>query len=190
MLWFMKNKLNNMASVGRCFFIIVFLFLFSGPRLAFCQDFLMGKVLAVHPNKMEIEIAPLPAEKLSETGADNITILVRIAEENNLPGNGRTVFFPRSVVVGERIRLWGSMVQNGDPVFVATDIRGCRGRGCFDPTGVRYRLLQIRKHKQRHRHIDDTNRQDSDIHKPNRDDHPEKGYGWTGENSGGGGGGN
>ena len=144
-----------MASVGRCFIIIVFLFLFFEPGLAFCQDFLMGKVLAVDPNKMEIEIAPLPAEKQSETGVDNTIILVRIAEENNLPRDGRTVFFPRSVVVGERIRLWGSMVQNGNSVFVATDIRGCRGRGCSDPTGVRSRLLQSRKNSPRRRHIDD-----------------------------------
>ena len=150
----------------------------------------MGKVLAVHPNKMEIEIAPLPPGKPSETGVDNTTILVRIAEENNLPRDGETVFFPRFVVVGERIRLWGRMVQNGAPLFVATDIRGCRGRGCSDPTGVRYRLLQIRKHKQRHRHIDGTYRQDSEIHRLNRGDYPEKGHGWTGENGGGGGGGN
>ncbi|MBW1751315.1 MAG: hypothetical protein JRJ37_11600 [Deltaproteobacteria bacterium] len=132
----------------------------------------MGKVLAMDPNKMEIEIAPLLAEEPSETGVDNTTILVRIAEENNLPGDGRTVFFPRSVVIGERIRLWGSMVQNGDSVFVATDIRGCRGRGCSDPTGVRSRLLQSRKNSHRRRHIDDTG----------------KGHGRTGGNGGGGGG--
>lgn len=144
-----------MAFVARYFFIIFFLYLFSGAGSAFCQDFFMGKVLAVNLEKMEIEIVPLSTEKLSKTGSDNEAILVRIAEENNLPGEGETVVFPRCVVVGDSIRLWGNRAKNGDHIFFATDIRGCRGGGCSDPTGVRSRLLQSRKHSQRRRHIDD-----------------------------------
>ena len=132
----------------------------------------MGKVLAVDLEKMEIEIVPLSTGKLSETGSDNEAILVRIAEENNLPGEGEDDVFPRCVVVGDSIRLWGNKVQNGDHIFFATDIRGCRGGGCSDPTGVRSRLLQGRKDGQRRRHIDDAG----------------KGHGRREGNGGGGGG--
>ena len=144
-----------MVSVARIFVIILFLYLFPGTGTAFCQDFFMGKVLAVDLEKMEIEIVPLAAGKLFKTSSDNEAILVRIAEENNLPGEGEDVVFPRCVVVGDSIRLWGKRAQNSDHIFFATDIRGCRGGGCSDPTGVRSRLLQSRKKDQRRRHIDD-----------------------------------
>ena len=156
-----------MAPVVRIFCGIFFLYLFSGAGSAFCQDFFMGKVLAVDLEKMEIEIVPLSPGKLPEAGSDNEAILVRIAEENNLPGEGETVFFPRCVVIGDSIRLWGNKAQNGDHIFFATDIRGCRGGGCSDPTGVRSRLLQSRKGS-------------------NRGDHAGKGHGRR-EGSGGGG---
>lgn len=129
----------------------------------------MGKVLAVDLEKMEIEIVPQAAGKSSTTDSNNEAILVRIAEENNLPGESESVFFPRCVVVGDSIRLWGNRAENGDHIFFATDIRGCRGGGCSDPTGVRSRLLQSRKGS-------------------NRGDHGGKGRGKREGNGGGGGG--
>lgn len=168
------------------FSVIFFLFLISGAGSGYCQDFLMGKVLAVDLEKMEFEIVPLSTGKRSPKDADNKSILVRIAEENNLPGEGEDVVFPRCVVVGDSIRLWGNRVQNGDHIFFATDIRGCRGGGCSDPTGVRSRLLQSRKNSQQRRQSDDTTGQGSGAHESTRGDHAGKGHGRR-EGSGGGG---
>jgi len=161
-----------MAPVARIYCGIFCLYLFFGAGSAFCQDFCMGKVQAVDLEKMEIEIVPLTTGIQSAKGADNKPILVRIADENNLPGEGEDVVFPRCVVVGDSIRLWGNRVHNGDHLFFATDIRGCRGGGCSDPTGVRSRLLQSRKNSQRHRQNDDAG----------------KGHGRREGNGGGGGG--
>lgn len=144
-----------MAFVARFFCVICFLYLFPGAGSAYCQDFFMGKVLAVDLERMEIEIVPLSIGKQSHKGSDNKAFFVRIAEENNLPEEGETIVFPRCVVVGDTIRLWGNRVQNEEHIFYATDIRGCRGGGCSDPTGVRSRLLQSRKNDQRRRHIND-----------------------------------
>lgn len=154
----------------RILMCILLLFPVLGAGTALCQDFFMGKVLAVDPEKMEITIAPLSTGRVSETDLSHEPVQVRIAEDNNLPMGDETVFLPRCVVVGEKIRLWGRRGKHGEHLFFATDIRGCRGGGCSDPTGVRFRLLQGRKHKMRHRNSDDTGRRNAGVHGPGHGD--------------------
>ncbi len=126
----MKSKIFNI------FFLIL---LAASP--AFGQDFFVARVLEVDSKNMEITVVA--------TVESNINVTVRIAGENNLPQHEGQIFFPECVVSGATIRLWGSTETVEKPVFLATDIRGCRKGGCSDPTGVRLRLRKIRNYESR-----------------------------------------
>jgi len=118
------------------------LLLFYGAAGQACaQDFFVGKVLRVDRERSELALAPQYGAGLSGNG----TILVRVARVNNLPAENNRVVFPGCVKEGEIIRVWGKREQQAEDVFLATDIRGCRGGGCFDATGVRSRLLIKRR---------------------------------------------
>lgn len=115
----------------------------------------MGKVLAVDMQRMEIQLAPRKSGKMAHPFSENEKILVRLAKENNLPRESDEVVFPGCVSLGMTIRLWGTRASTEEGIFVVTDIRGCRGKGCSDPTGVRSRLLSDREHKRHGFHSSD-----------------------------------
>ncbi len=145
-----------MGTAIRCCSVLFFLCLFLGVAPGFCQDILVGKILTIDSEKMEFEVVPL-------SPSDNDTILVRIAEAHNLPMDNTGVSFPGCVVVGESVRLWGTQSVDDAHLFLTTDIRGCRGGGCSDPTGVRSRLLRARKGNKHRRSSADSEWQDSDV---------------------------
>lgn len=96
----------------------------------------MGKVLSVNSARNEIEVVP---EIL--TGDNSVS---NATEENVLVQS--KVALPACVTIGAKIRLWGERLPDDINTFIATEIRGCRGRGCSDPTGVRSRLSRRGKH--------------------------------------------
>jgi hypothetical protein len=100
------------------------------------EDFFMGKVLSVNSARNEIEVAP---EVL--TGDNSVS---SATEENVLVQS--KVALPACVTTGSKIRLWGERLPDDITTFIATEIRGCRGGGCSDPTGVRSRLSRRGKH--------------------------------------------
>ncbi len=107
---------------------------------AFSREFLMGEVLTVNHKTMEIEIQPqeLPENKASDIQSEMLSVEV----QSNIPA---------CATVGATIRLWGQYQKGtSSRKFLATEIRGCRGGGCSDPTGVRSRLSQggNRQHKE------------------------------------------
>jgi len=165
--------------------VLFFLCLFLGVAPGFCQDILIGKILRIDSDKMEFEVVPLSPSPSSLFPSDNDTILVRIAKIHNLAKDDTGVSFPGCVVVGESVRLWGTQSVNDDHLFLTTDIRGCRGGGCSDPTGVRSRLLRAR-HR---RSIADSEWQDSDVDGVNGAAQGGNGRGGNGGGSGGSGGG-
>lgn len=119
--------------------IAIILLLLLGSSPAFCQEFLMARVLTIDPEALELTVVT-PADPDSQ-------ITVRIAEKNVLPQSDQGIFFPRCVAQGSTIRIWGTREELETPLFVASEIRGCGGSGCSDPTGVRLRLRKDRKHK-------------------------------------------
>jgi uncharacterized membrane protein YgcG len=180
----MKAQRTDMISAVIRLIIIAYFFLGLTP--AFCQDFFVAKVLAVDSEKMTMEVLQLVAGKAGDTSSESGQVFsVHIAEQNSLARNGKTVGLPGCVRVGENIRLWGRKSQNAENIFLATDIRGCRNGGCSDPTGVRSRLLQGRKNKQRlEKYADPTEEQGSGTN-----DFEGGGRGGNGRGSGGSGGG-
>ncbi len=119
----------------------VFILLLSAASPAFSQEFFVARVLEVSSENLELVV-------ISTKDTDS-KVTVRIAGQNDLPRHEGQTFFPDCVAPGETIRLWGSNETTDDPYFLATDIRGCRKGGCSDPTGVRSRLRNIRKHEDR-----------------------------------------
>ncbi len=150
----------------------------------------MAKVVAVDSKKMIIEVLPLEAGKaVHPDGESGQALVVRIAEENNMVREGRRAGLPGCVRVGETIRIWGRKDRKSDKSFLATDIRGCRSGGCADPTGVRSRLLQGRKNKQRLKGgTDPTEGQGSESYGFDGNGHGGSGQGGGGGSGGGGGG--
>jgi len=108
----------------------------------------MGKVLSVNSAKKEIEVSPHISTKKQESGIKGETVFVQ-----------SKIVLPACVIIGATIRLWGERLPGDSNTFIATDIRGCRGGGCSDPTGVRSRLS--RKGKQHRRYWNDANSTES-----------------------------
>ena len=150
-----------MAGFCRSIFLSLLL-LCLGVTPGSCQDFLVAKVLTVHVEKMEIEVTPVDrtAALLPEKAVE--TLRVQVAAKNSLPQKEGRVSFPGCVVAGDTIRLWGAYVREGENRFMVTDIRGCRGGGCFDPTGVRSRLQRGRRDPG-HRHEAENFEWESDV---------------------------
>lgn len=183
----MKCRISKSIVVVQTIILLAALFVGTGP--VFSQDFFIGKVLSVDSEQMEITLAPKQTGNVFGTGTERENILVRIAEVNNLTRDGRTVVFPGCVVAGRTIRLWGRKMENEKNVFLATDIRGCMGGGCGDPTGVRSRLLQ-RGEKRRYSQPDSySGEQGAGSHDFDGSSHGGSGHGGGGGNGGGGGGG-
>ena len=117
----------------------ILLILLLWVNSAFCQDFLVARILTVNYESLELTVV---------TEADPDTpIAVQFAPENELPRDGEQAFLPKCATPGETVRLWGNRNQSADPLFIATDIRGCRYGRCSDPTGIRSRLRKIRRHQ-------------------------------------------
>jgi len=116
----------------------------SSTENVYGQDFLVGKVVAVDAEQLELTVMPQYGLEGSGSVDKRETIQVRIAKENNLPVVNRRTVLPGCVETGEIIRMWGQKYARSEAVFLATDIRGCRGGGCSDATGVRFRLLKKR----------------------------------------------
>ncbi len=110
----------------------------------FSREFLIGEVLTVNHETMEIEIQSqgLPENKASEIQSEMLSVEV----QSNIPA---------CATVGATIRLWGRY-QKGTSSnrFLASEIRGCREGGCSDPTGVRSRLSQRGNHRHKNREND------------------------------------
>lgn len=102
---------------------------------AYCQDFIVARVVSVSHDQLELIVVPA-AHESSETR-------VQIAEDNSLPQYEGKPVFPDCVAEGTDIRLWGEAVEKNR--FLAKDIKGCRHGGCLDPTGVRSRLKRVEK---------------------------------------------
>lgn len=134
-----------MVSIIRHFAVFVLISSILWTKTGVCQDFFSGKVLRVDRDRRELTVEPRHGEKLFGDLAGKKQVLVRIAENNNLPKNEAGTFLPLCVAPGNTIRLWGVKVAGEQPFFVATDIRGCRGGVCDDPTGVRIRLQKHRR---------------------------------------------
>ena len=124
----MRSKRNDIMVA----MIVTFLFfcLIGFPLHANGEEFFMGKVLSVDTAKNEIEVVPeaLSDDKSGES-ANEESVFVQ-----------SKVVLPPCVIIGAKIRLWGNRPPDHIKTFIATEIRGCRGGGCSDPTGVRSRL--------------------------------------------------
>ncbi len=123
--------------------ILLLVCIFSGVGTLYGEEFLLGRVVEVDYEKLKIDVSPQRTgqeqEKLELAGY----ITVHLAPENAvLHRNGSVV--PQCVYPGSLIRVWGSWEEQGGKDFLASDIRGCRGGGCSDPSGVRMRLMQRR----------------------------------------------
>jgi hypothetical protein len=143
---------------------LLFVSITIGVGNSFSQEFLMGKVLSVDFRKKEIELASQTPMTRKESDGKGVTVLVQ--SNNTLPG---------CVVIGAYIRIWGKRLSEDSNTFVANDIRGCRGGGCADPTGVRSRLSI--KGKKQHRGC--SSDEDSTDVRPDSQGHP-AGRGWHG----------
>ncbi len=137
-----------MTGFCRSFMVSILLLLCFGVRPGACQDFLVAKVLDVHVEQMEIEVSPVGRMTESLAAKPGEILLVQVADKNNLPQKEGRVSFPGCVVIGDTIRLWGAYARGRADRFMVTDIRGCRGGGCLDPTGVRSRLRRGRRNSQ------------------------------------------
>ena len=125
-----SNRMVVMIATSLLFCII------WAPLRANGEDFFMGKVLSVNNAKNEIEVVPegLPDNKsIASTKKESIFVQSKVA-------------LPACVIIGAKIRLWGKRLPDDIHTFIATDIRGCRGGGCSDPTGVRSRLSRRGQH--------------------------------------------
>jgi uncharacterized membrane protein YgcG len=116
-----------------------------GVRCAFSQDFFIGEVLGMDTKRGEISLAPLATNDVSTGSGHEEVVRIEVSQEFLLRRRGKSRFFPGCVEVGKTIRLWGQDLRASRGVFVVTEIRGCRGGGCSDPTGVRLRLLEGRR---------------------------------------------
>ncbi len=123
--------------------ILLLVCIFSGGETLYGEDFLLGRVVEVDYEQLKIDVSPQRTgpelEKVEFAGH----ITVQLSPENvSLHRNGNVI--PQCVYPGSLIRVWGSWDAKGSDEFLATDIRGCRGGGCSDPSGVRMRLMQKR----------------------------------------------
>ncbi len=123
--------------------VLLVVLICSSTGSAYGQDFLVGTVLAVDTEQLELMLMVQNGSEGSAADKGK-SILIRIATENNLPSLNRRTVLPGCVETGEMIRVWGQKLDQAEAVFLATDIRGCRGGGCSDATGVRSRLLKKR----------------------------------------------
>ena len=103
-------------------------------------EYLYGEVAEVNRERQEfVLVSVTPEWGEGEQAVTEKRVTVK-AMGSILPQSeeGKTLL-PGCVQVGEMVRVWGESmtVEAG---FFASDIRGCRGKGCSDPTGVRSRL--------------------------------------------------
>jgi hypothetical protein len=126
---------------------ILMLLLFLGVTIgqsvaAFSEDFLAGTVLAVDNEKMEIRLIPVSQAGSINDHEQNASVTIRYSTDSLVINKRGAYVLPGCVYPGGMIRVWGQMDNTGK-IFLATDIRGYRGRGHFDPTGVRRRLHKM-----------------------------------------------
>ncbi len=121
--------------------ILILLLFFAGTGTLFGQDFLLAKVVEVDYEKLVIRVLPqaVTSPEPSQEPEGQITVEM-VAENAAVHRNGSVI--PQCVYPGSLIRVWGSWGEKEKHYFLATDIRGCRGGGCSDPSGVRMRLQQ------------------------------------------------
>ena len=126
-------------------FIIFFLSLFV-PSWGFSEEFLSGQVVEVNNKEMEfvIQCKEQQNNKVNEEKSENNKkILIRVAKKNVfVKKNGRLVF-PECIKTGDQIRVWGAWGNNKQNILLAHDIKGCKGGGCSDPTGIMLRLKRL-----------------------------------------------
>lgn len=132
----------------RSVYLILTLFIlsFSGEQPAYGQEFISGTILRINSEKPEILLG---LKELSGGGSRyKQTVLIRPLQDNIFPKKeGRSVF-PDCVIEGEQIRIWGDWEGGNRQVFLANDIRGCKGGGCSDPTGI---MSRLKRHSSPHR---------------------------------------
>lgn len=110
-------------------------------------EFLYGQVVEVNRDAQEFVLVTLLPDK-NETDLSGNTARIRVkAMGEMLPqAEDGDSLLPGCVQVGKRVRVWGESPASGS-TFLATDVRGCGGMGCSDPTGVRSRLQKDKKRK-------------------------------------------
>ena len=150
-------------------------YMIAAVTQGYCQDFFMGKVLSFNTMEQEIEVAPQKSNnKKLESGFKGENVLVQ-----------SKIALPACVSTGANIRLWGEVLQGEINTFIATDIRGCRGGGCSDPTGVRSRLS--RRGKYARSNWDDSESTGKSMDSNGRGSGSHGGNGGSGNGHGGGG---
>lgn len=112
----------------------------------------MGEILSVDELRREIILAPQYGANDPGSSQSGKSVRVLFSGKQAMYGDGIERVFPRCVQVGGIIRLWGQNMVAEKGLFTATEIRGCWGGGCGDPTGVRLRLLE--GHRMMHRSQD------------------------------------
>lgn len=129
--------------MARLIYSLLFLF-FVSPIVtggASAQEFLSGQIIKANIETMEIVIGSYDHHN-RESGSQQ-RILIRPAKDNILPKQGGKSLFPDCVIEGDQIRIWGDWQNGEQDVFLAHDIRGCKGGGCSDPTGIMSRLKRF-----------------------------------------------
>ncbi len=119
-------------------FILIFLITFFPARGS--AEYLYGEVAEVNRERQEfVLVSVTPGRGEGEATLNETRVTVK-AMGSILPQSEEgKALLPGCVQVGEMVRVWGeSMTAEAD--FLASDVRGCRGKGCSDPTGVRSRL--------------------------------------------------
>ncbi len=124
------------------FILILLLGVFPARGYA---EFLYGQVVEVNRDAQEFVLVSLSPDK-EDTDLSGNTARIRVkAMGAMLPQSEEgDSFLPGCVQVGKRVRVWGETPASGAS-FLATDVRGCGGMGCSDPTGVRSRLQKDKK---------------------------------------------
>ncbi len=103
-------------------------------------EFLYGEVVEINREKHEFVVAVGAAEKgKAEQEGKNVHINVRTMGGGLPPSGGRKPLLPGCVQLGQMVRVWGEL-HSEEAMFEARVVRGCRGKNCSDPTGVRSRL--------------------------------------------------
>ena len=126
-------------------FIIFFLFLsLLVPSWGGAEEFLSGQIVGMNEQKMEFVIQCENQQNNKEKKTENNrNILIRVTKKNVLvKKNGKSVF-PECIKTGDQIRVWGAWGNNKQNILLAHDIKGCKGGGCSDPTGIMLRLKRL-----------------------------------------------
>ncbi|MBF0102978.1 MAG: hypothetical protein HQK77_18940 [Desulfobacterales bacterium] len=127
------------------FFSYFFFLNYIIPDFSFAMDAIIGRVVSLDYNNGTMTIEPLKrfvvSENISQPNDINATPNeIPLVDSKTISVRYSSDQLPRCVVQGQTIRLWGNFIK--DDTFQALWIRGFRGAGHNDPTGVRLRFIK------------------------------------------------